>query len=103
MPIEALAQEALGLAGAPAIKEAGIDTFNEQCRSMVSTYVSEWEKTVTRMGRWVDFENDYKTMDRPFMESIWWVFSQRWGAGSDLSSTSNHAIQLETQHAVVEF
>ncbi len=81
LPIEALAQEALGLAGAPAIKEAGIDTFNEQCRSMVSTYVSEWEKTVTRMGRWVDFENDYKTMDRPFMESIWWVFSQLWEQG----------------------
>ena len=61
-------------AGAPAIKEAGVGVFNEKCRSMVSTYVSEWEKTVTRMGRWVDFKNDYKTMDLPFMESIWWVF-----------------------------
>jgi isoleucyl-tRNA synthetase len=81
LPIEALAQEALGLAGAPAIKEAGVDTFNEQCRSMVSTYVSEWEKTVSRMGRWVDFENDYKTMDRSFMESIWWVFAQLWEQG----------------------
>jgi isoleucyl-tRNA synthetase len=81
LPIEALAQEALGLAGAPAIKEAGVDVFNEQCRSMVSTYVSEWEKTVTRMGRWVDFENDYKTMDKPFMETIWWVFQQLWNQG----------------------
>ncbi|MDZ8119805.1 isoleucine--tRNA ligase [Pontiella agarivorans] len=78
LPIEALAQEALGLAGAPAIQEAGVDVFNEQCRSMVTKYVEEWEKTVTRMGRWVDFENDYKTMDKPFMETIWWVFSELW-------------------------
>ena len=78
LPIEALAQEALGLAGAPAIKEAGVDVFNEQCRSMVTKYVEEWEKTVTRMGRWVDFKDDYKTMDTPFMETIWWVFSQLW-------------------------
>ena len=81
LPIEALAQEALGLAGAPAIVEAGIDVFNEKCRSMVSTYVEEWEKTVTRMGRWVDFQNDYKTMDKDFMETIWWVFSELWKQG----------------------
>ncbi len=81
LPIEALAQEALGLAGAPAIKEAGVGVFNEQCRSMVTRYVEEWEKTVTRMGRWVDFRNDYKTMDTPFMETIWWVFSELWKQG----------------------
>ncbi len=81
LPIEALAQEALGLAGAPAIVEAGVDVFNEKCRSMVSTYVEEWRKTVTRMGRWVDFANDYKTMDKDFMETIWWVFSELWKQG----------------------
>ncbi len=81
LPIEALAQDALGLAGAPAIVDAGIDLFNEKCRSMVSTYVEEWEKTVTRMGRWVDFSNDYKTMDKDFMETIWWVFSELWKQG----------------------
>jgi isoleucyl-tRNA synthetase len=81
LPIEALAQEALGLAGAPAIKEAGVAVFNEQCRSMVTKYVEEWEKTVTRMGRWVDFKNDYKTMDKSFMETIWWVFGQLWDQG----------------------
>ena len=81
LPIEALAQEALGLAGAPAIVEAGVDVFNEQCRSMVSTYVAEWEKTVTRMGRWVDFSDGYKTMDKDFMETIWWVFSKLWEQG----------------------
>ena len=81
LPIEALAQEALGLAGTTAIVEAGVDIFNEKCRSMVQTYVDEWRKTVTRMGRWVDFDNDYKTMDPDFMESIWWVFQQLWEKG----------------------
>lgn len=78
LPIEALAQEALGVAGAPEIKKLGVNTFNEQCRSMVLKYVSEWRKTVTRMGRWVDFDHDYKTMDPEFMETIWWVFKQLW-------------------------
>ena len=81
LPIEALAQEALGVAGAPEIKKLGVDTFNEQCRSMVLKYVSEWRKTVTRMGRWVDFDHDYKTMNPDFMETIWWVFKQLWEQG----------------------
>ena len=81
LPIEALAQDALGIAGAPEIKAIGVDKFNEQCRSMVLKYVSEWRKTVTRMGRWVDFDNDYKTMDFGFMESVWWVFKQLWNQG----------------------
>ena len=81
LPIEALAQDALGIAGAPEIKALGVDKFNEQCRSMVLKYVSEWRKTVTRMGRWVDFDNDYKTMNPDFMESIWWVFKQLWNQG----------------------
>jgi isoleucyl-tRNA synthetase len=81
LPIEALAQEALGLAGSTAIKETGVDVFNEKCRSMVLTYVQDWRKTVTRMGRWVDFDNDYKTMDPTFMESVWWVFKQLWDQG----------------------
>ena len=81
LPIEALAQEALGVAGAPEIKKLGVDKFNEQCRSMVLKYVGEWRKTVTRMGRWVDFDNDYKTMEPGFMESVWWVFKQLWDQG----------------------
>ena len=81
LPIEALAQEALGVKGAYEIRELGIDKFNEQCRSMVLKYVSEWRTTVTRMGRWVDFDNDYKTMDADFMETIWWVFKQLWNQG----------------------
>ncbi|MEZ4281761.1 MAG: isoleucine--tRNA ligase [Myxococcota bacterium] len=81
LPIEALAQDALGLSGAAAIAERGVDVFNEQCRSMVQTYVDEWRRTVARMGRWVDFDDDYKTMDFDFMESVWWVFRQLWGKG----------------------
>ena len=81
LPIEALAQEALGVAGAPEIKALGVDKFNEQCRSMVLKYVDEWRKTVTRMGRWVDFDGGYKTMDFGFMESVWWVFKQLWNQG----------------------
>jgi len=81
LPIEALAQEALKISGAQEIRGIGIDTFNEKCRSMVLTYVGEWRKTVTRMGRWVDFDHDYKTMDPDFMESIWWVFKQLWEQG----------------------
>ena len=81
LPIEALAQDKLGLKGAPDILAAGVDTFNETCRGMVLRYVSEWRKIVTRMGRWVDFDNDYKTMDRSYMETIWWVFKQLWEQG----------------------
>ena len=81
LPIEALAQEALGLAGSAEVLARGVDVFNEQCRSMVLAYVVEWRKTVTRMGRWVDFDNDYKTMDPDFMESVWWVFKKLWDSG----------------------
>jgi len=81
LPIEALAQQALGLAGAASIVEHGVAAFNEQCRSMVQTYVAEWRRTVTRMGRWVDFDNDYKTMDTDFMESVWWLFKRLWEQG----------------------
>ena len=81
LPIEALAQDALGVSGTPEIKALGVDKFNEQCRSMVLKYVSEWRKTVTRMGRWVDFDHDYKTMNPDFMETIWWVFKQLWEQG----------------------
>ena len=81
LPIEALAQDALGVSGAHEIKTLGVDKFNEQCRSMVLKYVSEWRKTVTRMGRWVDFDHDYKTMQPEFMETIWWVFKQLWDQG----------------------
>ncbi|VEV58567.1 isoleucine--tRNA ligase, putative [Plasmodium vinckei vinckei] len=58
------------------ILKMGIDAYNEKCRSIVLKYSNEWVNTVERIGRWIDFENDYKTMDKNFMESVWWIFSQ---------------------------
>ena len=55
--------------------------FNEQCRSNVFGYVDEWKKVVDRMGRWVDMENSYKTMDADFMESVWWVYKKLYNKG----------------------
>ncbi len=59
----------------------GIDKYNETCRSIVTRYTTQWETTVTRLGRWIDFENDYKTMDPSFMESVWWVFKELFKKG----------------------
>ena len=59
----------------------GIDKYNEECRAIVMRYAGEWRATVTRLGRWIDFDNDYKTLHLPFMESVWWVFGQLWDKG----------------------
>jgi isoleucyl-tRNA synthetase len=59
----------------------GIPAYNEACRGIVLKYSSEWERIVTRLGRWIDFQNDYKTMDVKFMESVWWVFKQIYDKG----------------------
>jgi isoleucyl-tRNA synthetase len=81
LPIEMLIEKQLGLSGPTSIKEYGVAKFNEACRAGVLKYTEEWRKVVTRLGRWVDFDNDYKTMDAPFMESLWWVFKQLWDKG----------------------
>lgn len=81
LPIESLVQNELGLAGVAEIQKLGVDKFNETCRSKVLMYTSEWKKTVRRMGRWVDFDKGYKTMDKNFMESVWWVFKQCFDKG----------------------
>jgi len=81
LPIENLIQDELKLHSVRDIRSFGIDRFNEACRAGVLKYTAEWRKTVTRMGRWVDFDNDYKTMDPDFMESVWWVFKQCFDKG----------------------
>jgi isoleucyl-tRNA synthetase len=81
VPIEFEIQNQLGLAGRPDIEAYGIARFNEACKSIVLRYTEEWEKVITRIGRWVDFKNDYKTMDTTFMESVWWAFKQLWDRG----------------------
>ncbi len=81
LPIEMQVEKQLGLNGPHSIREYGVEKFNEACRGSVLTYVDEWRRTVTRIGRWVDFDHDYKTMDRSFMESVWWVFAELWKKG----------------------
>jgi len=81
LPIEELVERKLGISGKKDIEKLGIQKFNETCRSMVMTYVAEWRKTVRRMARWVDFDNSYKTMDRDYMESVWWAFKQIYDKG----------------------
>ncbi len=81
LPIEMLMEKELDLSGPTSIREYGVSKFNEACRANVLKYTAEWERVVGRLGRWVDFENDYKTMDLTFMESIWWVFGQLWEKG----------------------
>lgn len=59
----------------------GIDKYNDECRKIVMRYSSEWRATVERMGRWIDFDNDYKTLNISFMESVWWAFSELFKKG----------------------
>ena len=81
LPVENLIEKELGLNSKTDIEKYGIAEFNEACRSSVLRYVKEWRQTITRLGRWVDFDNDYKTMDPDYMESIWWVMKQLWEKG----------------------
>ena len=76
LPIEEVVERKLGISGKKQIEEIGIKKFNETCRSMVLQYVSEWRQMIRRVGRWVDFDNSYKTLDTDFMESVWWGFKQ---------------------------
>jgi len=81
LPIEHEIDKKLGMSAQDAVEKLGIKGYNDECRSIVQRYTSEWKTTISRIGRWVDFENDYKTMDTDFMESIWWVFKQLWDKG----------------------
>jgi isoleucyl-tRNA synthetase len=81
LPAEMGAEKELGISGRAAIQAHGIDKFNEYCRTSVMKYTQEWEYYVTRQGRWVDFKNDYKTMDKNFMESCLWAFKELYTKG----------------------
>jgi len=81
LPVENEIEKSFGLSGAPSIEAFGIANFNEECRKIVFRYTSEWKMTVKRMGRWVDFDHTYMTMDMSFMESVWWVFKQLFEKG----------------------
>ena len=81
LPIENIAEKELGIKQKNQIEELGVEKFNEVCRSKVLTYVDQWKVVIERMGRWADMENSYRTMDKDFMESIWWVFKELWSKG----------------------
>ncbi|NDD58214.1 MAG: isoleucine--tRNA ligase [Chlamydiae bacterium] len=81
LPVENEIEKAQQLSGSSAIESFGIAKFNEECRSIVLRYTKEWESTVNRMGRWVSFDDTYRTMDKNFMESVWWVFAQLFKQG----------------------
>lgn len=76
LPVENEIDKKLGIKKREDVLKLGIGVYNEECRSIVTRYVEEWENVITRTGRWIDFKNDYKTMDLNFMESVWWVFGQ---------------------------
>ena len=76
LPAEMEAEKELGVSGRAAIMEFGIDRFNDHCRSSVMKYTRDWERYIDRAGRWVDFENDYKTLDLDYMESLIWAVKQ---------------------------
>lgn len=82
VPIENAIEKELGLVGGKkGIENLGIDKFNAACRASIMKYDAEWKKTIERLGRWVDFDHNYKTMDTSFMESVWWGFSQMYKKG----------------------
>ncbi|MGE4300594.1 MAG: isoleucine--tRNA ligase [Victivallaceae bacterium] len=81
LPVENEMEKKLNLNNKRDIEKYGIANFNEACRSIVLRYTSEWEKIVSRMGRFVDFKGGYHTMDPNFMESVWWAFRQLWDKG----------------------
>ena len=81
LPAEVKAEQELGISGHPEITEYGIDRFNETCRSSVLQYTDDWREYVTRQARWVDFDNDYKTLDLSYMESVMWAFKTLWDKG----------------------
>lgn len=82
LPIEHEIDKKLGISGKDAVMKMGLEKYNAECRAIVMRYSSEWRTTIDRLGRWIDFDNDYKTMDPSFMESEWWVFKQIFDKGA---------------------
>ena len=81
LPVENEVEKTLGIKGYFQVMDYGVAKFNEACRSIVLRYTNEWKHTITRMGRWVDFEHGYRTMDKDYMESVWWVFKTLYDKG----------------------
>src|SRR5690554_3689823 len=108
LPAELEAERILGITDKSQIDEMGIEAFNEACRASVLRYTDEWQEYVTRQARWVDFENDYKTLDLSYMESVIWAFFQLHAKGlayegyrvlpycwRDETPLSNHELRMD--------
>jgi isoleucyl-tRNA synthetase len=108
LPAELEAMRQLGITKKDEIEEMGIAAFNAEARSSVLRYTGEWEQYVTRQARWVDFENDYKTLDITFMESVIWAFKRLYDKGlayegfrvlpycwNDETPLSNHELRMD--------
>jgi isoleucyl-tRNA synthetase len=81
VPVEHEIDKKLGITSRGDVLAMGIDKYNAECRAIVMRYSSEWRATVERMGRWIDFDDDYKTLNLGFMESVWWAFRQLFDKG----------------------
>ncbi|GAA1202988.1 isoleucine--tRNA ligase [Brevibacterium paucivorans] len=110
LPAELEAMRQLGLKTKDEILDMGVEKFNDAARASVLKYTNEWEEYVNRMGRWVDFENDYKTLNPEFMESVLWVFKTLYDKGliyegfrvlpycwSDETPLSNHELRMDEE------
>ncbi|NCT91770.1 isoleucine--tRNA ligase [Cellulomonas sp. APG4] len=108
LPAELEAERVLGITDKSQIDEMGIESFNKACRESVLRYTDEWQDYVTRQARWVDFENDYKTLDLSYMESVVWAFKQLYDKGlayegyrvlpycwRDETPLSNHELRMD--------
>lgn len=108
LPAELEAMKQLGMTDKQQIESMGIDKFNDACRSSVMKYADEWQEYVTRQARWVDFENDYKTLNVEYMESVIWAFKELHTKGltyqgfrvlpycwKDETPLSNHELRMD--------
>ena len=108
LPAELEAMRQLGMKTTEEILDLGIERFNEECRKSVFEYTGEWREYVTRQARWVDFDNDYKTLDLTYMESVMWAFKQLHDKGlayegfrvlpycwNDETPLSNHELRMD--------
>ncbi len=108
LPAELEAMRQLGIKTTDEIVDMGIEKFNDACRASVMQYAGEWQEYVTRQARWVDFDNDYRTMNPTYMESVIWAFSQLHEKGlvyegfrvlpycwNDETPLSNHELRMD--------
>ena len=108
LPAELEAERQLGIKGRGEILDLGIEKFNDACRESVMRYANEWQDYVTKQARWVDFDNDYKTLDPNYMESVLWAFKTLYDKGYvyegqrvlpycwvDETPLSNHELRMD--------